>query len=588
MTQNQCNLKIIVRNGLIILLSIISLIACIVVLFFPQASMELIGQVLHRKITYIGAFKLLQSLAMGGICCILFFCFCTLTGSGRLLVRQVKRDIEDCLAAIDFRSLLKPVLLLSGVYLLGILTIIRANALYKDDIWRSMNGDRGWYDWSRWVAELMSIFIHADTNLTDISPLPQLLAVLMLSISSVFLVYIMGNGKITTVRLLASIPLGLSPFFLECLSFKFDAPYMALSVLASIIPFLFIARNRAFLFCSVISLLVMCMSYQAASGIYLLVVIIVCFQDWNSRRKTNKEILVFGGMALIAFCFALIFFRLFLMKPQIPDNNPNAYASTGIHPLPDMLSGILINIKNYITTINQDLGVVWKIGILFVFIAFVIKSIQISSQKKIQAFLVSMLVISLSFILSYGGYILLTDPTYIPRSLYGFGIFLAILCINVVSDYKKAVAAAVLALNWCFLIFAFSYGNALADHTRYANFRIGLLLHDLSALYPNQNEENIQIQLDNPIEFAPSIKNIAKHYPIIEKLIPTLFGTGWEYRVYMLHFNIDQNITFNVTNYNLPNYIFVDFKHMELPVVLDSYYHTIQSDGNYVLIILKH
>lgn len=37
----------------------------------------------------------------------------------------------------------------------------------------------------------------------------------------------------------AVVPLGLSPWFLECFSYKFDSPYMALSVLASVIPFIF-------------------------------------------------------------------------------------------------------------------------------------------------------------------------------------------------------------------------------------------------------------------------------------------------------------------------------------------------------------
>ena len=583
MTQHQSILKIKIRNSIIILLSIIGVITCIAVLF-PQGSqmtMELIGMMLHRTITYQGAFKLLQSLAMGVIGFILFFDYCALTDSGRLLVRKVSREMKECLSEIDFRSFLKPISLLSGVYLLGVLTIIRANYLYVDDIYRSIEGIRGWHDWSRWVSEFTSIFIHADTNLTEISPLPQLLAVLILSISSVLLVYIIGHGKTTTVRLLASVPLGLFPYFLECLSFKFDAPYMALSVLASIFPFLFIERKKAFLFCSVISLLVMCMSYQASSGIYLLVAIILCFQDWNSRKKSNKEILSFGGMAVFTFCFSMILFRLFLMKPTTSDNI-HAYASTGIHPLPDMLSGIFMNIKDYVTIINQDLGAVWKIGILFVLIFFVIKSIHISSQKKIQALLVSMLVISLSFILSYGVYILLAKPAFTPRTMYGFGIFLSILCIHVVSDYKKIVTVAVLALNWCFLIFAFSYGNALADQARYANFRIGLLLYDLSALYPERNGEEIQIQLENSIEFAPAIKNISKHYPLIEKLVPTRLGDGWDI-YYLQHFNHDQN-----TTSNLPTYSLVDFKSFDLPVVLDSYYHTIQSDGKRILIILKH
>jgi len=303
MQQNQSNQKSKTRHCIIIL-SIFGLIVCIAVLFpqVRQMIVDLIEQILNRKILqYQEWVRTFLSYAMGGICFILFFDYCMLTDSGRRLTHKVQQEIKDCLSEIDFTSLLKPTLIMFGVYLLGILTIIRANYLYDDDIARSIFGNREWIHWSRYISEFASIFVHGDINLTDISPLPQLLAVLILSFSSVLLVYIVGNRKITTVRLLASIPLGLSPYFLECLSYKFDAPYMALSILASILPFLFITRKKAFLFCSVASLLVMCMTYQASSGVYLLMVVILCFKDWNTRKKSTKEILFFLGKAVFAF-----------------------------------------------------------------------------------------------------------------------------------------------------------------------------------------------------------------------------------------------------------------------------------------------
>jgi len=540
----------------------------------------LAGRILRKEIVeYQGWFNAFLSYAMGGICFILFFDYCTLTNSGRTLVYKTKQEIRDCLSEINFRSLLKPALLLSGVYLLGIITIIRANFLYMDDIARSIEGYRGWYNFSRYISEVASIFIHADTNLTDISPLPQLLAVFILAISSVLLVYVMGNGKITTVRLLASIPLGLSPYFLECLSFKFDAPYMALSILASIVPFLFIARKKAFFLCSVLSLLIMCTTYQAASGIYLLIAIILCFQDWNGRKKPEKEVLSFLGIATFTFCFTMLLFKFFLMKPVY-----EGYAVNTMHPLHNMVFGILINLKNYAMIINNDMGTIWKIGIVLVCVLFIVKSICKSAQKKLLSFFVSMLIISLSFVLSYGIYALLKVAPYYPRTIYGFGAFLAVVCIYVVADYNKLASVAVLALNWCLFIFALSYGNAIADQARYAEFRVSILLHDLSCLYPHQDGEDLSIQLKNSIDYVPSIKNISKHYPVIERLVHKRLGriiteNPWDNEYIWSHFNYNKRER---------GYISLDLDSLNLPVVLDSYYHTIQSDENHVLIILKH
>ena len=587
MAQNQPNRKNKTGNYIITVLSVIGLIACVAVLF-PQVRriiMDLAERILHREAsTYQSWLKALLSYAVGGICFILFFDYCTLTDSGRALAHKVKQEVKDCLSEIDFRPFLKPVLIMSGVYLLGILTIIRANFSYLDDLGRVVAGYRGWYNWSRYVSEFSSIFVHGDTNLTDISPLPQMLAVLILAVSSVLLVYVIGNKKITLVRLLASIPLGLSPYFLECLAFKFDAPYMALSILASIVPFLFIARKKAFFFCSVVCLLVMCTTYQAVSGIYPLIVIILSFQAWNTRKKPDKEILSFLWRAALAFGVAMLIFKFFLMKPS------DEYASTAMYPAAHLVSGALNNIKNYALIVNHDLGMIWKAGILLVLFFFIIKSIYQSQHKKLLPFFVSVLVIGVSFILSYGLYILLANPLYLPRALMGFGVFLAVLCIYAVSDYKKIAVVAVLALNWCLFIFAFSYGNALADQARYAEFRVSILLHDLSDLYPNQSREGaIPIQLKNSIDFAPSIKNIAKHYPVIEKLVPKRLAEDycWENYYFTEHFNYCKYRSINILT-NIPSEKYIDFNTLNLPVVSDSYYHTIQSDGNHILIVLKH
>jgi len=584
MTQKQSTGKITTRDRIIILLSIIGLMVCFAVLL-PQTRQMIMNWIVYifQKEAFQTWIKTLPSYAMGGICFILFFDYCTLTDSGRVLVQKVRQEIEDCLSEIDYRSFIKPFLLMSGVYLLGILTIIRADFSYLDDVGWAIFGHREWYNWSRYLVVLLSYIVQPEIRMTDISPLPQLLAVPVLACSSVLLAYITGNKKITGVRLLASIPLGLSPFFLECLAFKFMAPYMALSILASIVPFLFIDRKKAFLFCSVACLWVMCMTYQAASGIYPMIAVILCFRAWNNERKPDKEILSFLGRVAFAFCFALLFFRFFLMRPPV-----ETYTSTEMYPVAHIISGTLSNIKEYVLIINRDLGMIWKIGIALILFFFIAKSMYQSSRKKLFSFFVSILFIGISFVLSFGVYSLLAKPLYEPRALLGFGVFLAIVCIYVVSDYKKSAIVAVLALNWCFLIFAFSYGNALADQARYANFRTGILLHDLNTLFPNRKREDMTIQFKNSIDYAPSVKNIAKHYPVIERLVPKRLGESWwdicyflEYFNYSQFENADISVITTSENGN-------DSNTLNLPVMLDSYYHTIQSDGDHILVTLKH
>ena len=577
------NKEKIIKYSLFIILSI-GLVVCIAVLFpqIRQMIIELAEQITHKKTSINQELhRTLLSVAIGGIIIIVIFGYCLLTASGKMLVCKVKNEIRDCLTEINWQSFIKPVLLMFGIYLLGILTVIRANFMYLDDVGRSAQGYRGWYDWSRYISEFLSVLIHADFHLTDISPLPQLLAILFLAVSSVLLVYVLNNKKIMIIGFLACIPLGLSPYMLENLSFKFDAPYMALSVLASIVPFLFLAHNKAFVFCSIISMLVMCMTYQVASGIYPIITLVLCFNDWNGKRKTNREIFLFLGKAILSFCVAMVIFKLFMYFPR-----PTI-------PISQMISGIWTNLQTYTNTINNDFGLIWKVVFGIIICFFIVKSFRTSVQNKMISFLAAILLLCLLFVLSYGVYLALSQPLFAPRAMYGFGVLLAIISIYIVSEFdSKTAKIFTLALSWSFFVFAFSYGNALADQLRYANFRITILLQDLSALYPDKDkdENKITIQLKNTIGYTPVVKNIAIHNPVIYRLVPQKLSENsvWDDFYYLDYFNFASfQATANLKRTTKDNESYIDFNTMDLPVVLKTYYHTIRSDGKHVLVELN-
>jgi hypothetical protein len=489
--------------------------------------------------------------------------------------------IKNYATGKNLKQFLKPTLLLTGIYLLGYISLIRANALYMDDMGRTIQGYRGWDNWGRYVNNFLAVFIHADTNLTDISPLPQLIAIFILAISSVLLVYILCDKKMTVINLAASIPLGLSPYILQCLSYKYDAPYMALSVLVSIIPFLFLQSKVKFAVSSILCVLVMCMTYQASSGIYVMLVVIISFLNWNKNQEQIKNIFLFAVIAALCFCGALLIFRFFIMTVH---NEVNGYASTAMFPVARIFSGMIQNMETYVKYINSDFFKLWKIGIMIIGTLFVFDCTVRSKRNKIAAIILAVAVICVLFFLSFGAYIVLEKPMYEPRALYGFGGFLAIICICAVSHRNKAAAVSVFALSWCFFVFSFSYGNALADQKRWMDFRAEILLQDLSTLGPDLNKYDMAIQLEGWIGFAPSINNVAKHYPIITRLVPVQLGLGtyiWGNTYLLEYFNWG---TINM----IAGFIQQQFDDTDLQVVLDSYYHTIKTDGQRIVVVFKH
>lgn len=125
------------------------------------------------------------------------------------------------------------------IYSIAISAIVRADFLYLDDLGRTLYGYRGWENFSRFSSNILSGILNGGRLLSDISPLTQLLAAVIMGLAASILAYTFSDGGETKPgALFAVIPLALNPYFLECFSYKFDSPFMAVSVLASVLPFL--------------------------------------------------------------------------------------------------------------------------------------------------------------------------------------------------------------------------------------------------------------------------------------------------------------------------------------------------------------
>jgi hypothetical protein len=582
-------------------------IICSILVLFPEVQKRIISlaelYMIHRKVNFYDQWmRTLSAWARGCLSIILAFDFLALTPKGRSLFREITKEMEDRLSKINFRPFIKPFLFVSGVYLFGYMSIIRADFSYVDDLARAVDGYHGWNGWSRHIADILSTFIHGDSNLTDISPLPQMLAALIAGAATILLVFILCGGEFPFAALLAGISLGLFPYFLENMSYKFDAPYMALSVFFSILPFVFIDSKKAFVSSSIASLLIMCMTYQASSGIYIVLALTLCFRDWNWRRKPGRALFWDAAFEVGSFCFAMLFFRLVFMLPS----SGSGLSTDALSPA-QLIPGILSNWKKYIAFIHDDFGLVWKILIMALCVLFICHTAGNSRQKKGAAFLGSLAFVTAAFFLSYGVYCLLKSPSYAPRALFGFGVFTAIVgvcCVSFIKLPKIADAHSegapdnksgkrdrlpgirgasgsagcavlcVVMLNWCFLAFAFSYGNALADQKRYTNFRVAMLLHDLSSLFPGRDKSEMSLDMENMIGFGPVTENIAKHYPIIKRLVPS----NRHYHVYIYlsdYFHWGRGRSENAAP-------------PDMPVLLDSYYHVIKSDGEHIRVAFKN
>ena len=125
-----------------------------------------------------------------------------------ILNNKKYNDLKNKIQSLKF--LILPFIILNIIYFLALIPIIRANFNYLDDLGRVAFGTRGFGSaYSRYISDFLSIFLHTGKYLTDISPLPQLIATFLLSLSSIILIYVFSNKKkVTIFNILAVIPLG--------------------------------------------------------------------------------------------------------------------------------------------------------------------------------------------------------------------------------------------------------------------------------------------------------------------------------------------------------------------------------------------
>ena len=472
-------------------------------------------------------------------------------------------------------AIFKTFLVICIIFLIGCTALIRANDNYHDDLGRVAEGFKKWNYFSRYINTYLSKFIHADNYLSDISPLTQFLAIVIMAIAATIVLYAYKDEKkFTFWDIIAIIPFCLSPYFLSCLSYKYDSPYMALSVLASVFPILF-RKKKKILYSIVIilSTLVMCTTYQVSSGIFPMLIMLITFKKWNDGEK-NKEILKFFTISIISYIAGLLIFKVFLMNPV------DTYVSNSMFSLNNLVPGIITNLKQYFGYILSDFNKRWFFLIALMGISFVFVVVLNSKRRKIYALLFGIIVLCAMLLSSFGVYTILEKPLFECRAMYGFFVWVSFIGI-VISTSPKAYISKIIVfiLSWSFFSFSFTYGNALNVQQKYTDFRAVLIIQDLNEIDILKTNKIKNIQISGTIGRAPIVKNMIKDFPVLQRLTASKISSygGWG-QYYLFNY-------FGIKNIKVDPKI--DLKEYDLPILKDTMYHTIRGNDKNILIEVK-
>ncbi len=473
-------------------------------------------------------------------------------------------------------------IILFALYLLSYGAIMLADVPFGDDMQRIVEGESNYNVFSRHLSDLLSIFIHSNTFAVDVSPFPQIVATLIMTVASLIVVInFTDKNKISFANIFAVLPMGLTPFFLECISYKYDSPYMAISILASVMPTLFIACNPyLYIFTIILGVIISCSTYQAMLGIFPVMIILLVFTKWNIGEKF-KEIFKFILTSAASYLAGILIYKVFIVSPYDIEAASFNYVTPEIFSLKDLPAGVFSNLKHFIGNIINYLDPKWLILISVIFASFIVLSCINSKRNKITSSIVCILALCAAICFCFGIYIFMIRPGFSLRSMPGFGAVIAIIAV-ICSNFDKAklTKAVTFCFTWSLIVFCFAFGNLLQEQARNIDFRLTLACSDLNSIDEINTDKISNIEVKNISKIQSYV--FERNLQFNNNSMQILTNSYWSSVYFNNFFGIKNRFTIG---YNSTSEGCDDISKYE--VVKDTYYHTIYMYEDNIIIFLK-
>lgn len=451
------------------------------------------------------------------------------------------------------------IIIIFSIYSSVTIAINLANYPYIDDIGRQLEGYTGFAaHYSRYLSELVATIIQGSRHLTESGLTTAIISAFILSVTSTFVLYIFfGNVKIKWLTAISSVFIGLNPWFLEALSFRFDSPFLSLSLLIIVIPFFFWKSTlKRFYLIGTFCMFLMCNAYQASSGIFILITLTLVFIGVTTT-ETLKSLWSRILIAMSAFLSGL-----FLYFIQVKIFPPIFVESTELGNLLNIPKNMVTNTYIYLDTIWTQSNKTWLILFILTFILLGFNCLLSSFKPRLETIGYILIYIVLGAILSYGAYVIfpISYAAARPRYAYGIGVFIGIAMIllsqkSAKVNWLKIKTLVVSLLAFYLLSFCFTYAAALKEENDYFTSKSIILGTSLNNV---ANEKNSTVKINRFVGDSPIFINTAKNYPILSSLIISQSNVSWDY---IMRFNSITNLQLNFELYDESK---INFKEIEL------------------------
>jgi hypothetical protein len=421
---------------------------------------------------------------------------------------------------------------LTCLYALILIPILRADRLYNDDLKRALFGRTGWDSNGRPLTTLvMKVLQCYDHTLVDISPFSQLIAGALLVWTGILVARRFCAASPFLTALLV-FPLGAQPFFLENLSYKFDALSMALALLTALLPFSLTRSGRRSWWWGVLSLFACLNFYQPALNAFLIFLLL------EAALGAAELVPVEAIARTLRFRLTQVLLSglIYELLIGIHVNGWVKRKGAPIHSVSE-LPRLGENLRHFLDYIGSSFNHQWWAyfgPLLFVLGAasvWVLARYALRMRDAYPAWLVAALVVSGCFlpfaalVATFGPLLLLADPPIEPRVFIGVGpllcaaliLFHATLRASLISSNWALAAGAMVAVGCS--VMASVYGNAAAQQKAFEEDIARTLADDVANVSARQPLQSLL--LEGAAGYSRFTAHVVEEFPLIQRLIPT-------------------------------------------------------------------
>ncbi|MDR2125126.1 MAG: glucosyltransferase domain-containing protein [Desulfovibrio sp.] len=467
-------------------------------------------------------------------------------------MRQGKEDFRSprarrWLAGLkaDLRSRYFAGLLL--IYLVGISALLRADYLFLDDLGRAMTGMRGWGSGGRPLSDFFASLFYLSSRTFDASPLTQLTATGILALVSLLLLKA-ARVKTSWPSVLCLTPVGLSPYILENLSFKFDSPYMAAALLFAVLPpaLTFLKNRSVFFLAAAVCLYCACALYHAALGAYVCIAAWLLLSDLSSRKPARAALRRACALALPFVAGVGAFTVVSGVLNSLSSFHSRIVNALAIPPPSGMPAVLARNIGTYFEVLFYDWSPScfgWLMALCFALFAALTFMRWNRNRLRVKprsgetgAFapfprLAALLLLTAFLPMSiFGLQFFMQNPPWWARYFQSFG-FLPALCLLGIrrtatkGPQGKAAAALCGLMTLQLVLFADVYGNLLARQREWEFLHFAPLYADLRKLVRDGDCKTVIFK--GSIGHTPLMRTPASKFPILRRLVRVYAGEDY-------------------------------------------------------------